>query len=118
MCTASRRVKAEIDSLKDLVSTYLKPLNNHLDLVQEGAAFLPRTENGLPMISKVRWDKLMHGTCNECRLPPPERGLLDVSRPSTIRSVFVNGGQFLDGIILTTGSGKIMSEIIKGEKPS
>lgn len=75
-----------------------------VELLASGRAYLPRTTNDLPIITKLCWNDLFPSDTDESK--------------HHSGGVFLNLGQYLDGYTLGPGSGKVMSELIGGKEPS
>ena len=77
-----------------------------LNSVSLGRAYRPTTQTGLPLIGAVPPERLS---------PLPGGSIRSVH--STIReSVYVNSGHGSHGLLLAMGSGKLMSQMLRGEK--
>lgn len=95
----------EVTELESLASKYLHiDRDKGLKLTGSGRAYMPRTSNHLPIITKVAWNRLFLKE----NLPAQD----------TSGGVFLNVGQYLDGFTLGLASGKVMSELIRREKTS
>lgn len=93
----------ELKVLQKLSARYLAcEHGEQWELVSSGRAYLPRTTNGIPIITKLRWGDVF-----------PSGG---DGQPTG--GVFLNFGHYLDGVTLGPGSGKLMSEIIRGVETS
>lgn len=94
-----------VTDLKSLALKYLQVENAaDLELTGSGRAYMPRTSNHLPIVSKVAWDQLFPGH----KMPVEHKTC----------GVFLDVRQYLDGFTLGPGSGKVMSELIRGEESS
>ncbi|KAL8895332.1 MAG: hypothetical protein Q9207_008214 [Kuettlingeria erythrocarpa] len=93
----------ELKVLQTMSARYLaREHGEQWELVSSGRAYLPRTTNDIPIITKLRWRDVY---------PSGGDGQLT-------GGVFLNLGHYLDGFTLGPGSGKLMSEIIRGVETS
>lgn len=90
----------EIAELSSLVTDYVD-LSGGRKLVQSGRAYMPCTAHGRPIMARVPWSLLFQGE------DEGNKG-----------GIYLNFGHGLDGFTLGLGSGKVMSELILGEKTS
>ena len=81
--------------------------NNELLLVDKGRAFRPATKSGLPVISQVAASDLTSDTV------AASQGSME--KPSS--GVFICWGHGSYGLTLGMGTGKVMSQLMRGEKP-
>ena len=93
------------EELKNLSARYLRPKEAaSYEILDYGRAYLPRTVNDLPIIIKLRRKDL--------------DGSSVVDGKEAKGGVFLNFGHYLDGFTLGPGSGKVMSELIRGVETS
>lgn len=113
----------EINAMVNLVKQYTKvPSDQELEILEPGRCYRPLAIPNHPIITKVDWSLLgIHSSTmitTQLKHPgsPSERPAL--SCPSTIGGIFVNTGHHSDGMTLSLGSGRVMSELLFGLPPS
>jgi len=109
----------EIEGMKESVKGYLRvPEGEELDVFAVGRCYRPLAEFGHPIVTKVNWELL--GMDNESQDRPlsseQEDGLQD--NRFGLGGLFLNTAHFDDGVTLSLGSGKVMSELLLGLSPS
>lgn len=103
-----RMIKDLTDSARTFLNWNCRCAAKHvgeLQIVNKGRAFRPTTKSGLPVISEVIPSDLTSV------LASTFRGLKSSS------TVFVCWGHGSYGLTLGMGTGKVMSQLIRGEKP-
>lgn len=78
---------------------------DRLQLVSKGRAFRPATKSGIPVISEVKPSDLTGDLT------------ISASNPKSSSGVFVCWGHGSYGLTLGMGTGKLMGQLICGEKP-
>ena len=101
-----------IEELSDRARTWLNLkcgcTEKHVDelqLVSKGRAFRPATKSGLPVISEVTPSGLTNTATDTAQ------------GPKSSSAVFVCWGHGSYGLTLGMGTGKLMSQLMRGEKP-
>ncbi|MDI1485903.1 MAG: hypothetical protein OHK93_004092 [Ramalina farinacea] len=98
--------QASLDELHADAEVFLKHgqgEDRELHVLSQGRSYRPTTQTGMPIIAGVPADRL---SVNSSIWP----------LETTKKSVYVNFGHGSHGILLGMGSGKLMSQIIRGEK--
>ncbi|KAF2261849.1 nucleotide-binding domain-containing protein [Lojkania enalia] len=114
---------SEIEEMVKLVKEYLKMnADDELEIFDEGRCYRPYATPNHPIITQVDWGLLGIDTSPNAR---PQEQHTDVLPNSSTKSCsFTVGGLFLntahnsDGMTLSLGSGKVMSELLLGLPPS
>jgi glycine/D-amino acid oxidase-like deaminating enzyme len=102
LATEVKPQQGAIDHIKQLCRRMLDlPEEEDLEIVQPGRCYRPVVKQGRPIIAEV-----------------PLALLCDPSESSLPYRVFLNVGHGSYGITLGLGSGKVMSQLIMGVKPS
>jgi glycine/D-amino acid oxidase-like deaminating enzyme len=111
-------VKAQPEEVSDMVETVKGWLNvdpeEELQVSDVGRCYRPLAQPDHPIIARIPWDVL--GL--ESAAIPACQGDDGVGGGSSIGGVFVNTAHFGDGVTLSLGSGRIMSELLLGLRPS
>ncbi|KAI4619859.1 uncharacterized protein J4E92_004587 [Alternaria infectoria] len=114
-----RAQSGEIESMKKIVKGYLRvPEDEDLKIFAEGRCYRPLAMFRHPIVTKVDLELLgMDDSSQDMpRLSTQEDGVQD-DRYSP-GGLFLNTAHFDDGVTLSLGSGKIMSELLMGLPPS
>ncbi|KAF2835998.1 hypothetical protein M501DRAFT_1019216 [Patellaria atrata CBS 101060] len=91
-----------IHESKSLTSDYIKYTpDKNLEIIASGRAYMPKTTTGIPIITELLWN-----------------GIFGDAGPTHASGVFLNLGHHLDGFTLGLSSGKVMNELVFGQKTS
>ena len=110
--------QADIDSLFNLARQYLS-LNSDeiLEVFDIGRCYRPLAVPNRPIITRVEWSLL--GCPNDPLNTAPSCSIDRKGRKSSVvGGLYINTGHNSDGVTLGPGSGKVMSELLLGKKPS
>ncbi|KAI4656021.1 hypothetical protein J4E93_000737 [Alternaria ventricosa] len=109
----------EVESMKEVLKGYLRvPEDEELDVFAVGRCYRPLAEFGHPIVTKVDWDLLgMDNDFREAPLRSEQEDDLQHGRYGP-GGLFFNTAHFDDGVTLSLGSGKVMSELLLGLPPS
>ncbi|KAJ5113059.1 hypothetical protein N7456_001593 [Penicillium angulare] len=112
--------QAEIDSLLKMARQHLslKP-NEVLETVDIGRCYRPRAVPDRPIITRVKWSLLGYPKGSQKTTPPYSVDQVPVEpKTAVLGGLYINTGHNSDGVTLGPGSGKVMSELLLGQKPS
>ncbi|KAK4495565.1 hypothetical protein PRZ48_012833 [Zasmidium cellare] len=104
--------KAAVEELKKVAETFLGKDGtdvSDLEVVREGLCFRPVTRRGVPILTKIRDEQLNAAGVGD-------RGIKTLESPDG--GVYVCAGHGPWGISLGLGTGKVLSELLEGEKLS
>ena len=114
----------EIQNMVTLAKQYLQvDQEKELEIFDVGRCYRPLAMPNHPIITKVDWN-LLAISKSEARgvffQNSPEFRSERLSRccSLTVGGLFLNTAHFSDGVTLSLGSGKVMSELLLGVKPS
>jgi glycine/D-amino acid oxidase-like deaminating enzyme len=119
-------VKAQPSEIRNMVTLAKQYLNvdqeKELDFFDDGRCYRPFATHNHPIIMKVDWDLLGIGNSQapNLQVQPPKAQLerKESHYSLTIGGLFLNTAHFSDGVTLSLGSGKVMSELLLGLPPS
>ncbi|KAI4959202.1 hypothetical protein J4E86_002924 [Alternaria arbusti] len=96
----------EIERMMEIVKGYLRvPEDDELEVFAVGRCYRPLATFGHPIVTRVDWELLGMDDNHK------EVGNLDDSRYNS-GGLFLNTAHFDDGVTLSLGSGKVMSELL------
>jgi glycine/D-amino acid oxidase-like deaminating enzyme len=114
-----RAQPSEIDSMVSLAKQYLGiQVEQELDIFAVGRCYRPLATFDHPIITNVDWTLLgMHGNTQEMPLSSRQEGTPADCQYSP-GGLFLNTAHYGDGVTLSLGSGRVMSELLLGLPPS
>ncbi|KAI4693542.1 uncharacterized protein J4E88_001915 [Alternaria novae-zelandiae] len=109
----------EVERMMEIVKGYLMvPEGEELDVFAVGRCYRPLAEFGHPIVMKMEWELLgMDDTSQDRPLSAEQEDDLQDSRYGP-GGLFLNTAHFDDGVTLSLGSGRVMSELLLGLPPS
>ncbi|CAN9139305.1 unnamed protein product [Alternaria alternata] len=110
---------SEIESMKALTKQYLRiPEDDELDIFAVGRCYRPLATFKHPIITKVDWNLLGKEKSSQEELHSSKQteDLQDYHHSQG--GLYLNTAHFGDGVTLSLGSGKVMSELLLGLPPS
>lgn len=110
---------SEIEKMKSLAKQYLRiDDGEELEIFAVGRCYRPLATFKHPIITKVDWDVLgMVKSSQEVFLPSTQQEH-DRNMQFGPGGLFLNTAHFSDGVTLSLGSGRVMSELLLGLPPS
>ncbi|KAI4698248.1 uncharacterized protein J4E84_001384 [Alternaria hordeiaustralica] len=109
----------EIERMKEVAKGYLRvPEGGELDVFAVGRCYRPLSTIGHPIVMKVDWELLGMEDESWDRPLPSKQGRDDQDGRYGPGGLFLNTAHFDDGVTLSLGSGKVMSELLMGLPPS
>ena len=112
-------VKAQLEEIATMIALAKWYLNvdqeEELKVFDVGRCYRPLARPNHPIITRLDWESLgVKGTLASTWEGRRQRDDAEDSKVSSIGGFFVNTAHFGDGVTLSLGSGKVMSELLLG----